>query len=265
MILLLIPHFNNLIGLQNTISSIYHDKPLRILVVDDGSKENQQPNLEELKCYLNPRVELEIIYLENNVGIAKALNIGLDYFLERDDFEYLARIDCGDVVVKNRFQIQANFLKRNPDVGMVGSWVDFESENHKPLYRVKPPTKHNKIKKKMSRRCSFIHPSVMIRREVIEDIGSYPLNYEAAEDYAYFYKIVKSYKTANINKSLTKVISDPNGISVRKREVQNLNKIRVIRRYSPNNMARIYGVSSTFALSLVPQSIVHSVKKKVLK
>ena len=73
-IILLIPHFNNPVGLKSSILSINEDIPLDILIVDDGS--NDKIDLADLQSnYLCGAIEIE--YLSKNQGIEKALNTGL--------------------------------------------------------------------------------------------------------------------------------------------------------------------------------------------
>ena len=62
-IILLIPHFNNPVGLKSSILSINEDIPLDILIVDDGS--NDKIDLADLQSnYLCGAIEIE--YLSKN-------------------------------------------------------------------------------------------------------------------------------------------------------------------------------------------------------
>lgn len=265
MILVLIPHFNNLEGLKLSLSSIHHRKAIDVLVIDDGSSPENIPSLEQLQKVVNDNVTIYLEKLPVNQGITKALNHGLKLFIQDPKYKYIARLDCGDTCVRNRFHVQEDYLKANDSVSMIGSWVKFKNPENKPLYTFKPPTEHTKIRKRMSVRCNFIHPSVMMEREVIEKIGMYPTNYEAAEDYAYFYKISRSFQTANINKCLTEVRVDPDGISSSKRSIQNKSKIKIIKENRQFNLYFVYGILLSYGLLITPESWVLRVKKAVMK
>src|SRR6185437_5198279 len=93
--LLLIPFFNNREGLVRSLRSVDYDPgKCAVLIIDDGSSEplSAVALLREADTALN----IEIIRLSINQGIAIALNEGLDFLAKRDDYKYIARLDCGD-------------------------------------------------------------------------------------------------------------------------------------------------------------------------
>ncbi len=70
----LIPHYNDSAGLNESLQSITPDERLCVFVVDDGS--NIKPD--EMKAREVYRGELNFIYLPSNQGIDHALNAGLE-------------------------------------------------------------------------------------------------------------------------------------------------------------------------------------------
>lgn len=262
---ILIPHYNNFLGLKKTIKSIYHPKGIRIIIIDDGSNKESTHKISDINEYVNQNVYVTIIYLEKNSGISEVLNIGLKEALKDPSCKYIARIDCGDTSVKNRFLLQEIFLNTNVDIDLVGSWVKFINIKNEYLYSLRPPLLHKSIRKSMSIRCSFIHPSVMFRRIVVEKLGIYPCNYRAAEDYAFFYNIVKEARTANIPGFLTFVEMNENGISSKNRFVQNISKLRIINRYSPKNFYYFLGMIYNLGLICIPRSFVFNAKRMIFR
>lgn len=261
----LIPHFNNPSGLAKSIASIHHHPGIDVLVVDDGSLPQFKPELEKLQAYVNNNVRLKIHYLEKNVGIQKALNIGLQLILDGNrNVQYIARIDCGDIAVRNRFLLQETFLSSHPEIDLVGSWVKFTNEQDEYLFSVNPPVNHKSIRRKMSIRCSFIHPSVMYRRAMVEKLGLYP-EYEAAEDYAYFFDAVQKTRTANIPGYLTFVEMNERGISSEKRRIQSINKLRIINRFSRKDMYYFFGMAYNVGLICTPKSVVYKTKRLLFR
>jgi len=238
---------------------------MQILVVDDGSNTVSRPEYSELQPFLNKNIELDILYLPSNQGITKALNAGLDYILSSAiPYSFIARLDCGDLAVGNRFFLQENFLAENQSIDLVGSWVKFNNEANEYLFSVTPPITHKSIRKKMSIRCSFIHPSVMYRRSMVENLGMYP-EYEAAEDYAYFFDAVRKTRTANIPGFLTVVEMNKGGISSKKRFTQNMNKLRIINRFSKRNIYFFMGVAYNVGLICMPGKLVNRTKRLLLR
>jgi glycosyltransferase involved in cell wall biosynthesis len=260
----IIPHYNNLIGLKKSIESIYHPEGIKVLIIDDGSEKDMLPLISQINEYVNKKVLIEIIYQEENKGITEALNKGLLKALKDNNCKFIARLDCGDVCVKNRFILQERFLNVNKEIDLVGSWVKFKNTKNEYLFSVTPPTSHDLIKKRMSIRCSFIHPAVMYRRSMVERLGLYPANYDAAEDYAYFYNIVKKSKTANIRRFLTSVEMNEGGISSTRRFSQNISKLRIINHYSPKNAYYLFGMIYNIGLICIPNKAMKQVKKILL-
>jgi glycosyltransferase involved in cell wall biosynthesis len=262
---LLIPHYNNLDSLAKTLRSINHSEGLDVLVIDDGSDEDSIPNVDLLQKELNSNVNLELKFLKHNGGIAKALNFGLEAILKEKKHEFIARIDCGDVCVSDRFEIQENFLYKNKEVVIVGSWVNWLDSQGELIFSKKPPTNHKEIKRGMSIRCSLIHPSTMFRVSLVENVGNYPCDFEAAEDYAYFYGITNKFKVANIGAFLTSVEFNHSGISSQKRKEQSKSKLKIIYTFTPLSLRLVYSVIYNIVLMSIGAGFILNVKKRVFK
>jgi glycosyltransferase involved in cell wall biosynthesis len=245
--IVLISHYNNPEGLKKSLESI-EKQGVETLVVDDGS--SSKPYDEDLK-----RDSVKYIFNNTNLGLENSLNIGLDYILKNTTHKYVARLDCGDIALTNRFALQKEYLEKNPDVHLIGSHVSFIDNSGLYLYTYKVPLEHDDIRKKMFIKNSFIHPAVMFRVDVIRKIGHYPLNFKYAEDYALFFNIVKNYKTANINKVLTVCTLDKNGISNTYRRPQMRSKFRVLKQNKRFSVFYFYGLIRNAILYFIPNSM----------
>lgn len=265
-LVVIIPHFNNLEGLERSIESIYSKYPTLVLVVDDGSDFTSQPSLERLKELSNENVCIQILPMDLNSGITDALNFGFDFIRRKVACSYIARLDCGDTCVSNRFSLQMDHLEKHPEVFLVGSWVKFVNQNGIVKFKLRPPRTHKSIKRMMNFKCSLIHPSVMFRRSILDYIGNYPSKYEATEDYAFFFKIINNFQVANIPGFLTFCEMNENGISHQKKFKQGLNKIRVISKFGSKRTYYYYlGLIFNSGKLLVPQTVINSTKKTILK
>jgi glycosyltransferase involved in cell wall biosynthesis len=258
----LIPHYNNLLGLANSIRSISYFGTVLILIVDDGSFSEQRP----LKGNLSQHTEhdIEILNLDINFGIEKALNTGLKYLKDNELTDLVARLDCGDRMKENRLLTQVNFLNNNQDIYLLGSWVDFV-EHGKLLYTLKLPATHNEIKMKMNYKVCFIHPAVTFRLRAINSIGYYPMEYPAAEDYAYFMNFTNNFKTANVKEVLTVVEKSIEGISLSKRKLQLKSRLKIIIKNFHLNLYSLAGVCKIILLMILPYAIIMAIKKRIYK
>lgn len=259
-VVVLIPHYNNPNGLIKSIESINESEPVDLLIVDDGSTDYfinetaiMSKNSNNLKIYF--------LYLEKNMGIEYALNAGLEQ-LSKLKYTFISRLDCGDLCVPNRFLIQKQYLKEHQDIGIVGSFVKFIDSSNKHIFDLKLPISHKEISKRMYLNCMFIHPTVMFRAEVLGKVGKYPTNYEAAEDYAYFFEILKHYKGANINQFLVECELNPNGISIKKRKRQIISRIRLIIKNFKLGVYPIYGLVRNLIIYLLPYNAIVLLKSK---
>lgn len=256
LVALLIPHYNNPSGLERSIISI--KEKVDVFVIDDGSTQTFSEDILRRCCY--SEVNICFIYLQTNVGIERALNKGLEK-IKALKYKYVLRLDCGDINVNNRISKQVRFLEDHPDINLLGSWVSFFSPKNYFLYTVKPPIDHDLISKLMHLNCMFIHPSVAIRTIAIDKIGYYPLEFKAAEDYAYFFKFVKKFKTANYPEILVHIEANPQGISSRKRKLQVYNRIRIMLKYFYFGYYPIYGIVRNLVLYFTPLCILNYLKR----
>ena len=142
-IAVLIPHYNNTEALIKSVKSIDEDIEVDIFIVDDGSQ--VRPQKRHFEFYKSG--QLFFYGYNSNKGIEHALNYGLEE-IEKNNYPFIGRLDCGDTCVKSRFSKQVAFLKENKNLGMIGSWVRLVDDKNRLLYTLETPKKHNRIKKK---------------------------------------------------------------------------------------------------------------------
>ena len=258
-IALLIPHYNNLSGLKRSLASVQETISVDAIVVDDGSE--NPPQEDALQQHFEAG-KVRLLKLGTNRGIEHALNTGLQY-IQENGYAYVARLDCGDVNVKRRLEIQRQYLEAHPEVRLVGSHVEFIDETGETGFTYKVPELHQAIKKKMHVKVMFIHPSVMFRTDILNDIGYYPLDYPAAEDYAYFFSILERYQTANIPQVLVQCEWNTSGISARKRRRQLRSKFRILKKHFYFGWYPVMGLVVTLGQLIVPASWIGFLKTKL--
>lgn len=253
----LIPVFNNLQGLINAIDSIhFSEERYAVLVVDDGSEE---PISAELLCEKFIQKNISVIRLNTNQGIVNALNIGLKEIELNYHTKFIARLDCGDICHPKRFEKQVAFLNQNSEIDLLGTWCRFEESTSGKGYLYKTKTEHEEIIKQMHYKCSFIHPTVMFKKEIIKRIGYYPTNFPHAEDYAYFWEILKKGKGAILAENLVTVEMKEGNVSSEFYKMQNLSKMGV-QSYFNNSKNLILNHSLLKIKSIVGPSLVKKLK-----
>ncbi|MEA2720295.1 MAG: hypothetical protein QOJ39_2159 [Candidatus Eremiobacteraeota bacterium] len=144
-----------------------------LIVVDDVSSDRTP---EILAAVRDPR--LRVVRSDTKGGIAGSCNRAITLARGR----YVARMDHDDISLPRRFARQVAFLDAHPDVAICGTWVRMFSGGWRRDRKLEPDSERI--------RCLFLmfnvlsHPSVMIRRNVLERHAlRYDESFESAEDY----------------------------------------------------------------------------------
>jgi hypothetical protein len=107
-----------------------------------------------------------------------------------------------------RLKIQVDFLASNPLVGVLGTQITYIDEFGESKGFSNYPCGHLTIPQGDFRFCPIAHPSTMLKREIIEEVGKYQsfLSYkgqEFAEDYYLWTRVSKITEIWNLNEPLT--------------------------------------------------------------
>lgn len=254
----LIPHYNNPQGLARSLASIGRDEACDVLVVDDGS--TRQP-LDEAaaRAAFVARGEVHFLRLPQNRGIEHALNAGLAWITEKG-YEFVARLDCGDENLPDRFARQLAFLEEYPDVMLLGGAASMVDAEGVEQFVLRHPGHYRAIWWAMKRNSPFIHPTVMFRTEALKTTGFYPTDVPAAEDYALFWSFTKVFPVANLPDVLIRYELDPNGISLSRRKRQLQSRLKLQWRNRDRSNAAWFGMLRTLLLMALPYALVFKLK-----
>lgn len=208
---LLIPAWKDQAGLSRTLELLGRESyPFDIVVVDDGSPE-------PIRC--PPRAgdhAVRLVRLAHNRGIEHALNAGLRDILARG-YDYVGRLDCGDLAMPGRIERQVRFLDDASGVAAVGTWARCVDDSGAYLFTLRFPAEDAKIRRHQRYAPGLLHPSVMIRAETLKRAGPYSDAYPAAEDYDLFVRLGRLQCLANIPEALTEYTVSEGGTTARRR------------------------------------------------
>ena len=258
-LLVIIPHYNNLKGLNKTLNSINEKILLDVLIIDDGSIVVPDKN----NVIYNGIYK--IILLNKNSGIGIALNKGLDYAVN-NNYDFVGRLDCGDISYPKKFTKQLSYLTNNKDIMLLGTWVRVVDEKGSFKYNLKHPIDYSSIKKKMYYNSMFVHPTVVFRTKIIEVVGNYPYKYRrAAQDYSFFFKIINKFKAENFPEILLDYEQSKSSISTLNRRAQVYNRIRIIIDNFYFGVIPIYAIVRSLSLMITPLKVISLLKTKFYK
>lgn len=161
-------------------------KPDEVILVLDGPINN------ELYAVINKWLTILpiiLVPLDKNVGLAKALNNGIQYC----HYDYIARMDTDDICNPDRFLMQFNYLSDHQNIDVVGTWISEINEDNKEIRsEVRYPLTHSELYDFFSKRDPLAHPTVMFRKSFFEKAGDYPIDIPLGEDTALWFSGFKN-------------------------------------------------------------------------
>lgn len=220
-IAVLIPVYNRQEGFEKTLLSLEPELHLLdIVVVDDGS-------VPAIHADRFPGWPIRLIRLDWNQGVEEALNAGLRYIYEQD-YTFIARIDSDDCAIHQRFQKQLAFMEAHPEVGILGGQARFITQQGAIERITAYPSEDEALRKLICKFNPFVHPAMLLRGSVAKQAGYYSKHFKAAEDYDFFWRIMRLAKAANLpDVILDYEMDNPHSISNSKRAKQVFSTFRV--------------------------------------
>jgi glycosyltransferase involved in cell wall biosynthesis len=122
---------------------------------------------------------VDIVRLPQNRGLAGALNAGF----ERCTGEWVMRMDSDDVSRPDRLRIQLDYIMARPEVDVVSSWTEEFSDGEVGVRLKSSPVRHDAVVQALRWRNIIVHPSIMMRTELLRRMGGYSTEYPLLEDY----------------------------------------------------------------------------------
>jgi glycosyltransferase involved in cell wall biosynthesis len=146
-----------------------------LILVDDGSTDGVEEVIREL-ARLDPR----IVVLRNATqrGLAHSLNLAASHARA----PLIARLDADDVAFPQRLARQVEFFTGHPDVDVLGTGAELVDESGVTVGTVRPLENHEDLQRMRYRLTPVMHPSVMMRRRVLQQLGGYEERLHRAQD-----------------------------------------------------------------------------------
>lgn len=189
--------------LDESLRSILLDQTYnveQVVLVRDGPLTNE---LDFVIDYWASKFDglLTIVSLNENHGLARALNEGLKYC----KYDLVARMDTDDIALPERFEKQVYFMISNPDISVSSGCIEEWSQDFSlKISERRLPLDHNSILIFAKKRSPISHPAVIFRKSAVLAVGGYPTIYP--EDYPLWgTMLAQGYKFANLPDVLLKM------------------------------------------------------------
>ena len=229
-----------------------------LFLIDDGSK--TKPDYVVLTKGMNAR----IITLPQNVGITGALNAGLVEIL-KGDFDFVARVDNGDINMPQRFAAQVAYLNAHPELSLVSAHVRYEYTLTGLKVNWEGSSDPHGCLRELRYNAPLTHAAIMFRMSFLRELKAYPTQYPAAEDYAMeFWAAAHGHLFANVPQMLYRTIEMDESISGGSRRKQLKSRLRLQRDNADwLNIHSYLGMVRTLALLALPITPLRRLKQAI--
>ena len=166
---------------------------IEIIVVNDGSTVHG----EKVRPYLR-----RIIYIEKgNGGTASALNEGI----KRASGEYIAWLSSDDKFQPQKVEKQLAFMQARQSAISYTNFSVINEKSRMVNQRAGAPAFENMIEfaRHLSKGCHINGCTVMMKKDLYEQIGEFNPSYRYTQDYDYWLRVVQHYPFDYLDEPLT--------------------------------------------------------------
>ncbi len=190
-------------AIESILNQTY--KNFEFIIIDDGSRDKTTKIIKRY-AKMDSRIEFKS---RPNKGLIRSLNEGL----RMSKGSLVARQDADDVSKKLRLQKQVDFLNKNPSVALVGTNYVATDEKGNVITTTDVLTTPDDLKLAEIFSNQFGHGTIMVRAEVLREVGFYDTCYKHAEDYDLWSRMSRSYLVANLKEPLYIWRSHPKNVT----------------------------------------------------
>jgi glycosyltransferase involved in cell wall biosynthesis len=214
------------------------------IIIDDGSTDS---TADILRQFAQSDDRITVHYQENR-GLTASLNKGCK--LARG--EYIARMDGDDISLPDRLAKQVRYMETHPEIGVLGTWVEYIDESGKTYGQWRMPTQPALVGWSLIFGTCLAHPTVIMRSDVLESLHYYRPEALHVEDYDLWTRASFSTKLANLPEVLLQRRRRAGSLCAQHAQTQKENALKVMQVLSE----RLLGSSvSTDSLSYLRQTV----------
>lgn len=190
LVTVLLPVYNGETYLHDAVASILNQcfKDFELLIVDDGSTDGSSKIIEGFNDS-----RIRVLKNAQRLKLSGALNRGI----QEGKGKYIARMDADDISLSERLQCQVDFLEKNFEIGLCGTWVEKFGQGTSAINKY--PSSNDQISAYALFDCPFAHPTVMFRRDLfLQHELSYDETYYPTEDYELWARAIDYFPVTNL-------------------------------------------------------------------
>lgn len=179
--------------ISDSISSILNQTydHWELIIINDASSDN---TLKIINQFSEKDSRIKVIDNKKNLGLTISLNIGIN----NSNGEFIARLDSDDLAEPSRLEKELDYLHSDPEIGLVGSAAHLINSFGNRIGSMNVMSQQYFVNRFLINLNPFIHSSIMIRKEALDDVGSYREKFRYSQDYDLILRLNDKYKLSNI-------------------------------------------------------------------
>ena len=189
---IMVPAYNHGDFIQEALESICNQtfSDYEVIVSDDNSPDN---TVDVIRQFDDPRINLHVF--EHNVGASR----NHEYCWKHCTGRYIALLNSDDVWLPEHLEKSVAYLDANPSCAAVFSWASLIDENSTEtdacveVFRQPNRTHAQWLHHFFVSGNCICHPSMVIRREVYDQVGFYSRTLRQLPDFDQWIRVVKKY------------------------------------------------------------------------
>jgi glycosyltransferase involved in cell wall biosynthesis len=208
----LLPVYNAGKTLRPAVDSVLRQDfaDFELILLDDGSRDGSH---EIIRDYARNDSRVKPHLHSENAGLIQRLNQGL----ELCQGELVARMDSDDECLPHRLRVQVGLMASQPDVAVCGSWALQMGATPERDRLVRLPYTRKQIRETLERENCLYHPTVILRKSIIRELGGYSPHFPHAEDYELWLRVSRRHAVVNIPEPLLRYRLSHGGVTFTKR------------------------------------------------
>ena len=229
-------------------SLLSQTEPVDICLVDDGSAPPVDVPAFARDC-------THVLRLQRNCGITAALRAGVELAHDRG-YEFICRLDVGDVSYPSRVRQQLKHLDDNPGIDLVGGFARIIDRSGRTLFFHGVDGGPAAVKAYLWKNAPFRHSTFFVRTRALAELGSYDAAFDGAEDYELLLRLARTRRVDCVSETVIDYVVDPGGISEARRALQLRHRLKAQLRHSDiGDPAWYAGVLRTLIIMATPRRL----------
>lgn len=173
--------------LSSAIDSIINQsiKNIEMLIIVDNAKNIEA--ITTIEKYINKDKRIRYLINETNLGLAEALNKGIDCIQTK----YIARMDADDISLPKRLEKQIEYMEKYNDTALLGCNIIYVDKNNKEIApRGSIPSSYRDIRYISNYQNIMSHPTFLGKTEIFKQYHYRNLKY--SQDYDFTCRLLEN-------------------------------------------------------------------------